>query len=80
MSSLWITLGLIAVVAFCIWMAISLAKASAHAHSELEKLEDEINATRRFQEKLREPRKRGKDLVDSLRRRSGDRLRDDSGR
>ena len=70
MSSLWLPLGLVAITLAAVWMAVSLAKASASARSELDDLEDELEAVRRFNEQMRNPRKRGKDLVDSLRRRA----------
>tara|TARA_Y100000996_G_C22408611_1_gene596225 strand:+ start:433 stop:675 length:243 start_codon:yes stop_codon:yes gene_type:complete len=79
-SSLWLTLGLVAITLAALWLAVSLAKASASARSDLDDLESELEAVRRFNEEMRHPRKRGKDLVDSLRSRSFGRVRDDRGR
>jgi hypothetical protein len=66
MPSSWVSLSLVAVCVFSIWLAISLAQTSARSSREAEDLEEEIDAIRRFNLATARRKKTGKDLVDSL--------------
>ncbi len=70
MTSLYVTLGLVAITLVLLWLAISLAKSSARTRQALMEAIDDIEALKEFNERMSEDPLSGQDLVDSLRSRS----------
>ena len=70
MTSLYVTLGLVAITLVLLWLAISLTKSSARTRQALMEAIDDIEALKEFNERMSEDPLSGQDLVDSLRSRS----------
>jgi|TARA_R110002012_G_scaffold91963_4_gene223406 uncharacterized membrane protein YbaN (DUF454 family) len=69
-TSLYVTLGFVAVTLALLWVAISFAKSSARYRQALMEAIDDIEALKEYNERMSEDPLSGKDLVDSLRSRS----------
>lgn len=70
MLELSLVLSVFLIVLFCIFLVVKFAERFGASEQELDALERQVERVSKINEVLSRPRKRGKDLLDSLRKRS----------